>query len=34
MKGNAEVIEGLNEALGEELTAINPYFLPKCSRSC
>ena len=27
MKGNAEVIKGLNEALGEELTAINEYFL-------
>ena len=27
MKGNAEVIEGLNEALGEELAAINQYFL-------
>ena len=27
MKGNAEVIESLNEALGEELTAISQYFL-------
>jgi bacterioferritin len=27
MKGNADVIEGLNEALSEELTAINQYFL-------
>lgn len=27
MKGNAEVIKGLNEALGEELAAINQYFL-------
>ena len=27
MKGKAEVIKGLNEALGEELTAINQYFL-------
>jgi bacterioferritin len=27
MKGNADIIELLNEALGEELTAINQYFL-------
>jgi len=27
MKGKAEVIKGLNEALGEELAAINQYFL-------
>jgi bacterioferritin len=27
MKGNAKVIEGLNEALHEELVAINQYFL-------
>jgi bacterioferritin len=27
MKGNAEVIESLNEALGEELAAISQYFL-------
>ena len=27
MKGNAEIIELLNEALSEELTAINQYFL-------
>ena len=27
MKGNAEIIELLNDALSEELTAINQYFL-------
>jgi bacterioferritin len=27
MKGNADVIEALNEALGEELAAISQYFL-------
>jgi len=27
MKGNAKVIAALNEALGEELSAINQYFL-------
>lgn len=27
MKGNVDVIAGLNEALAEELTAINQYFL-------
>ena len=27
MKGNEKVIDGLNEALSEELTAINQYFL-------
>jgi bacterioferritin len=27
MKGNKKVIEGLNEALGEELAAISQYFL-------
>jgi bacterioferritin len=27
MKGNAKVIEELNKALREELTAINQYFL-------
>jgi len=27
MKGNAEIIELLNEALSEELTAVNQYFL-------
>ena len=27
MKGNAEVVESLNEALSEELSAINQYFL-------
>ncbi len=27
MKGNADVINALNEALSEELTAINQYFL-------
>jgi len=27
MKGNADILEMLNEALSEELTAINQYFL-------
>ncbi|HSW38016.1 MAG TPA: bacterioferritin, partial [Acidobacteriota bacterium] len=27
MKGNAEVLACLNEALGEELMAVNQYFL-------
>lgn len=27
MKGNADVIKSLNEALSEELTAINQYFV-------
>jgi bacterioferritin len=27
MKGNPKVIDALNEALGEEMTAINQYFL-------
>jgi len=27
MKGNEDVVKGLNEALSEELTAINQYFL-------
>ena len=27
MQGNPKVIEQLNEALAEELTAINQYFL-------
>jgi bacterioferritin len=27
MKGNKKVIDGLNEALGEELAAISQYFL-------
>ena len=27
MKGNAEVIKSLNEALSEELTAVNQYFV-------
>jgi hypothetical protein len=27
MKGNVDVIKGLNEALSEELTAVNQYFV-------
>lgn len=27
MKGNSEVIEALNDALSEELTAVNQYFV-------
>ena len=27
MKGNADILEQLNEALSEELTAVNQYFL-------
>ena len=29
MKGSAKVIEELNKALREELTAINQYFLAR-----